>query len=110
MRDEDFDFEFEDDDCGPYIDQPLHMIVDQGEYVIGHLIDYGDSTLMIGGYYLGADLESETLIAMDVFKVDPYADIVIVTDADEMRLKHVSQSLTLAFINDIPFVCSSTRH
>lgn len=110
MCDEDFDFDFEDDD-GPYIDQPLHMVVQCGESIVGHLMDFDDLVLMVGGYYVvDNDDGTATLIEVPIFKVDPYADIVIVANADEMRLRHGDSLLTLAFINNIPFVCKSTRH
>lgn len=114
MGDEDFDFEFgADDDSGYYIDQPLHMIVDGDERILGHLIDSGDTVLMYGGYYIVDDEEdpdAATLIEVPIFKVDPLADIAIVMNADEMRLRHNGELLTLAFINDIPLVVKSTRH
>ncbi|QZE60126.1 hypothetical protein pEaSNUABM35_00209 [Erwinia phage pEa_SNUABM_35] len=114
MSDDDFHFEFgADDDSGYYIDQPLHMIMDGEDAIVGHLVDSGDTVLMYGGYFIVDDDETEdttVLIEVPIFKVDPLSDIILVTNADEMRLRFNSELLTLAFINDIPLVVKSTRH
>jgi len=114
MDDEDFDFEFgADDDSGYYIDQPLHMVMDGDDAIVGHLVDSGDTVLMYGGYFVVDDEEdpdAATLIEVPIFKVDPLADIIVVMNADEMRMRYTSELLTLAFINDIPLVVKSTRH
>ncbi|AWY08482.1 hypothetical protein HOT49_gp216 [Erwinia phage vB_EamM_Alexandra] len=114
MSEDDFHFEFgADDDSGYYIDQPLHMIVDGEDAIVGHLVDSGDTVLMYGGYFIvdEDDCEDATvLIEVPIFKVDPLSTIILVTNADEMRLRFNRESLTLAFINDIPLVVKSTRH
>lgn len=114
MSDDDFHFEFgADDDSGYYIDQPLHMIMDGEDAIVGHLVDSGDTVLMYGGYFVvdgDEDEDTAVLIEVPIFRVDPLSDIILVTNADEMRLRFGGELLTLAFINDIPLVVKSTRH
>ncbi|QZE58775.1 hypothetical protein pEaSNUABM28_00218 [Erwinia phage pEa_SNUABM_28] len=112
MSDDDFHFEFGAEDMD--FDRPLHIVMQDEDCIIGHLLpDDNGTTWMLGAYFIN---ENESgpfnveLIEVPNFRLDPYANVMIVTNADEMRLTHLACQLNLGFINDTPFLCNSTRH
>lgn len=112
MSDDDFHFDFGTE--GVEFERPLYMVMQDEDCIIGHLSqDSAGTTWMLGAYFIHENEQGPfcvELIELPNFRVDPYTDVMIVTNADEMRLTHVASQLNLGFINNTPFVCNSTRH
>lgn len=108
---DDFTFDFPDEVT--HLDESLHMICLEEFYYIGHLIeDTQGNTWMLSPYYVHEDDDGVTVDLHEVphFMLDPMQEVIIISNADEMRILHSKHSLSLGFISNIPFVCNSTRH
>ncbi|QZE56409.1 hypothetical protein pEaSNUABM40_00215 [Erwinia phage pEa_SNUABM_40] len=110
MNDDDFHFDFDEEEL--CLDHPLHLVVQDGECIIGHLVqDSVGTKWMLGAYFIDETDDSNTeLLEWPVFRIDPFDEIMAVANADEMRLQYCNRDLNLGHINNIPFVCNSTRH
>lgn len=108
--DDDFTFDFPEDDLS---DDPLHMVCLEEFYYIGHLVyDNQGNTWMLSPHYVDEDDDGVTVGLHEVpnFMLSVGQEVIIIPGADEMRMLYQRHSLSLGFINNIPFVCNSTRH
>lgn len=111
MQDDDFHFDFEDE--GPCIDEQLFMVMDGDEIYVGALVeDDTGASWMIRPYSIleGECEEDVELFEVPRFRIDPLLEVIVVANADEMRVMHGASALSLGYINGIPFVCNSMRH
>lgn len=113
MRSDD-DFHFEFDDLNLCRHTELMMVELDDVYFIGHLKDDAEGkTWMEGAYCIDEqdDGYSVELIPVPRFQIDLLLqEIIVVGNADQMRLMYDECYLNLGHINDIPMLFNSTRH
>ncbi|QYW03173.1 hypothetical protein pEaSNUABM14_00213 [Erwinia phage pEa_SNUABM_14] len=109
-NDDDFHFEFDDLE----IDHTALMMIElDDEYFIGHLKDDAEGRTWMEGAHLVDELDdgmTVELLEVPRFLIDPLQEVIVICNADEMRLLHTDLLLNLGHINDIPMLFNSTRH